>query len=373
MIYLDHNASSQVDPRVLTAMQGALSQHGNAASNHRAGRAARAAVEEARAQVARLLGASPSEVVFTSGGTEADFLALLGAARALSTQGPAKPRTLALSRQEHPAVVRAAGELSALGWRVEWVDDPSLLVRVEADLYAVMRAQNETGVLFDVESVSRHAKQRGALVHCDAVQAAGRVALDVQTLGADFLAISGHKFGGPLGAGALYVRRGAPFVPLWPGSEEGGRRAGSLNVPGIVGLGEAARLAREERLAAMVAIERRRDALVEKVRALIPGVRETGAGRPRLPNTAHLLFPVPCDGEEMLVRFDELGICVSTGAACASGSRKPSPVLLALGLSPEEAQGSLRVSLGPETTEDEIARFVEALPAVYRAACEAAR
>lgn len=369
MIYLDHNASSLPDPRVGQAMLHAtLHLHGNASSGHRVGRAARRAVEEARHEVALLLHAAPSAVVFTSGGTEADFLALLGVARAWP-----RPLRLALSRQEHPAILRAAAEVEHLGGSVVWVDDPSQLVGVEADLFSVMLAQNETGILFDVAAVSRWAKSRGALVHCDAVQATGRVPIDVEALGVDLLSISGHKFGGPLGAGALYVRPKTPFAPLLPGSEEGGRRAGSLNVPGIVGLGVAARFAREERLSLMPAIAQRRDRLVERVKALIPGAHETGAGRPRLPNTAHLLFPPPCDGEELLVRLDELGICVSTGAACASGSKKPSHVLLAMGLSPEEAQGSLRVSLGPETTEAELARFLEVLPGVYQAACEATR
>ncbi len=368
MVYLDHNASSPPDPRVIEAVVWASrALPGNPASAHQAGRAARRAVEEARAELARLIGAAPSEIVFTSGGTESNYLALLGTFRA----GGA----LALSRLEHPSLLAAASALEGRGARLSWADTPEGLRGREepVDLASVMLAQNETGELFDLAGITEKLRASGARVHSDAAQAVGRIPVDLSALPVELLSLSGHKLGGPAGVGALYVRRGTALSGLFAGLEEGGRRGGSLNVPGIVGLGVAARLCREERLPRVGSLARLRDALVAGILQKIPGSRETAAGRPRLPNTAHLLLPPPCDGEELIARLDEAGICASTGAACTSGSRRPSHVLLAMGLSAEEAQASLRLSLGPETGEAEIAKTLEALPAAYRAAQEAAR
>lgn len=363
MLYLDHNAASPPEPRVVRAVAEAAERlYGNAASAHQAGRAARRAIEEARAEVARLISASPSEIVFTSGGTEANFLALVGVS----------PKTLLYSQLEHPSLLKAADVLAQRGTRLRQVSTPQMLTEPNADLVSVMLAQNETGEIFDVAKISRLAHQNKTLVHCDAVQAVGKIAVDVSALGVDLLSLSGHKLGALAGVGALYVRRGTKLSPMMPGLEERGLRAGTMATALIVGFGVAAGLAREERLSAQNRLRALREKLCEIVKEAIPGAKETIQGRPCLPNTAHFLLPLPCDGEELIARLDERGVCASTGAACASGERRPSHVLLAMGCSPEEARASLRLSLGPESTEEEILALRQILPAAYQASREAA-
>jgi cysteine desulfurase len=360
-IYLDHNATTPLDPRVLEAMVPVLRDtFGNASSIHWYGQQARAALDRARGEVAALLGCSPSEVVFTGSGTEADNLALQGLARAAR-----EPRRKVLyAAVEHHAVLNTARSLAEDGWPVE-------VVRVDADgrldlgdledrlddrtaVVAVMMANNETGVVQPVAEVVRLARARGASVHCDAVQAAGKLPLDLRTLDVDTLAISAHKIYGPKGAGALFVRRNTKLRPfLRGGAQERNRRAGTENVAGIVGFGRAALLAREHGAADAARIAVLRDRL-EALLAEGAGARPNGGGV-RVANTANLSFE-GVEAESLLMALDLAGVAVSTGAACAAGAVEPSHVLRAMGLRPERVQGSLRFSLGRGTDADEVER-----------------
>jgi cysteine desulfurase len=365
-IYLDHNATTPLDPRVLQAMLPVLQEgFGNPSSLHWLGQQARAAVEQAREQVARLLGAAPAEVVFTASGTEADNMALRGAAGAAQ-----KPRRkIVYSAIEHHAVFNTARALAEEGFPVEvarvgadgLLDLEDLRARVDdtTALVAVMLANNETGLVQPLGEVVEIAHARGALVHCDAVQAAGKLPLEVGVLGVDLLALSAHKLYGPKGVGALYVRRGTRLRAfVRGGSQERNRRAGTENVAGIVGLGRAADLARGElgmegpRLAAL------RDALEQRLLA-ISGARRNGDG-PRVPNTTNLSFE-GTEAEGLLMAIDLMGIAVSTGAACAAGGVEPSHVLRAMGLPPERVQASLRFSLGRGSSAEQLDRVVEAV------------
>lgn len=363
-IYLDHNATTPLDPRVLEAMRPWLeSRFGNASSLHWFGQGARAAVEDARVQVAALIGAAPAEIVFTSGGTEADNLALQGAAAA----APGSRRRVLVSAVEHPAVLGTARALRAQGFVGETVrvtaegrlDENDLRTRLDETcaLVSVMLANNETGVLQPVAEAAAWARTRGALVHCDAVQAVGKVPVNVDALGCDLLSVSGHKIYGPQGVGALYVRRGTPMrALLHGGSQERNRRAGTENVAGAVGLGAAAELARgllafePARLAAL------RDRLEERLLTL-PDARINGRG-PRLPGTTNVSFGTR-DAVPLLMALDLAGVAVSTGAACAAGAPEPSHVLLAMGLDRDVVQASLRFSLGRGTTAEEIDRAAD--------------
>jgi cysteine desulfurase len=338
---------------------------GNPSSLHWFGQRARGAVEDARAQVAALIGASPAEIVFTGSGTEADNTALRGVA------GTAREprRKIVYTAVEHHAVINTAKALAEEGWPVEaarvgadgLVDLEGLRARVDdrTALVSVMLANNETGVVQPVAEAARIAHEAGALVHCDAVQAAGKIAVNVAALGVDLLSLSGHKFYGPKGVGVLYVKRGTRLT-AWArgGSQERNRRAGTENVPGIVGLGRAAALAREElgvegpRLAAL------RDRLEQKLLE-VPGTRRNGDG-PRVPNTANLSFE-GVEAESLLMALDLMGIAVSTGAACAAGAVEPSHVLRGMGLPAERVQSSIRFSLGRSTTEAQVDRAAAAV------------
>jgi cysteine desulfurase len=360
-IYLDHNATTPLDPRVFEAMAPVLRDtFGNASSLHWYGQQARAALDGARAEVAALLNASPSEVVFTAGGTEADNLALQGLARAAR-----EPRRRVLyASVEHHAVLHTAKALAEDGWPVDTVRVDANgrldLADLEAKLddrtavVAVMLANNETGVVQPLPDVVRLARSRGASVHCDAVQAAGKLPLDVRALDVDTLAVSAHKFYGPKGVGALYVKRNTRMRAfLRGGAQERNRRAGTENVAGIVGLGQAAALARAEGVADAERIGALRDRL-ETLLAESTGARRNGAGA-RVANTANLSFD-GVEAESLLMALDLAGVAVSTGAACAAGAVEPSHVLRAMGLRPERVQGSLRFSLGRGTTAEEIER-----------------
>jgi cysteine desulfurase len=354
-IYLDYNATSPLDPRVLEAMRPWLEgKFGNPSSIHWAGREARAAVDRARGQVAKLLGAAPSEIVFTSGGTEADNLALRGVVRAARAIAP----HLVVSAIEHPAVSEAAQALQEEGVALSRVGvgregriDPDRLeaaLRPETLLVSVILAQNETGALQPVAEIARRSRERGILVHTDAVQAAGRLPLRVADLGVDLLSLSGHKIGAPQGVGALYVRRGVRLEPIHRGGgQERGRRSGTENVAGIVGLGAAAELAEAELGVVPARVQALRDRLERELCAAIPGLRVNSPGE-RLCNTLSLLIDA-VEGEALLLALDLEGIAASSGSACSSGTMRPSPVLLAMGLTPEEAHGSLRLSLGRES------------------------
>jgi cysteine desulfurase len=358
-IYLDHNATTPLDPRVLDAMLPILRDgFGNPSSLHWFGQQARAAVDTAREQVATLIGASPGEIVFTGSGTEADNAALRGAAAAAREPR----RKVVYSTIEHHAVMNTAKALAEEGVPVEAarthadgrVDLDDLRARVDdrTAVVAVMLANNETGVVEPVAEVVRIARERGALVHCDAVQAAGKIPVDVRALDVDTLALSGHKIYGPKGVGALYIKRGTRLKAfVRGGSQERNRRAGTENVAGIVGLGRAAELAREDMGAESARLSGLRDRLEAQLLA-IPGAQRNGEA-PRVPNTANVSFS-GLEAESLVMALDLAGVAVSTGAACAAGAVEPSHVLRAMGLPLERVQASLRFSLGRGTTAEHV-------------------
>jgi cysteine desulfurase len=368
-IYLDYNATTPVDPRVLDAMLPFLrDDYGNPSSLHWFGQRARAAVEEARARVAGLVGAEPAEIVFTAGGSESDNMALRGVVAKAK-----EPRTgVVCSAVEHHAVLNAAKAMGDEGRSVRIarvgeggvvdLDDLAAQVDDETAVVSIMLANNETGVVQPVAEAARIAHGRGALVHCDAVQGAGKVPIDVRGLGVDLLTLSAHKLYGPKGVGCLYVRRGTPMAPLVRGgAQERNRRAGTENVAGAVGFGAAAALAREGLAAESLRIGALRDRLEERLLA-IPGSLPNGEG-PRVPNTTNASFE-GVDAEALLIALDLEGVAVSTGAACAAGGLEPSHVLRAMGLPPERVQSSLRVSLGRPTTEADIDHAADVIAAV---------
>lgn len=367
-IYLDYNATSPLDARARAAVVAALDVDGNPSSVHAEGRRARDLVERARRAVAQLLGGHPDEIVFTSGGTEADWLAVTGLARAARAAG-ARARVVA-APTEHPAVLGAVRALADDGFEVRWlpvsaagVVDPDDVARAAAGgaaLVTVALANHELGTVQDVAAIAARARAAGAAVHCDAVQAAGRVPVDVRDLGVDAVAVSAHKLHGPKGVGALWLAPGRDLAPAAGGHQERGRRPGTENVPGIAGFGSAAAAAADG-----LADAARQRALRERLeRGLIDlGARIHAAGAPRLPNTVNAAFPgVP--GDVLVAALDLAGFAVSTGAACTSGRVEPSPVLLATGLSPERAGEAIRISLGRETRPEEIDALLEVLPGI---------
>jgi cysteine desulfurase len=367
-VYLDHNATTPLDPRVLEAMIPVLQEgFGNPSSLHWFGQQARAALDEARSDVAALIGATPAEIVFTASGTEADNIALRGVAG----MTPEPRRKIVISAVEHHAVLNTARALSGEGWPVETVpvtpggradlEDLRAKVDERTALVSLMLANNETGIIQPVEEAVRLARARGALVHVDAVQAAGKVPLDVTRLDVDLLSLSAHKLYGPKGVGALYVRRGTRLQAfVRGGAQERNRRAGTENVAGIVGFGRAARLALAELTREGARLAALRDRLEERLLA-IPGTRRNGEG-PRVPNTTNLSFE-GVEAESLLIALDLMGIAVSTGAACAAGAVEPSHVLRAMGLPMEQVQASLRFSLGRGTTPAHVDRAAEAVGA----------
>ena len=371
--YFDHNASTPVRPDVIDAIHIALATlHGNPSSAHSDGQLARAAVEQARERLAALLGADPRAVVFTSGGTEGDHLALIGGARALCSRG----RRVAVSSVEHHAVHGAAEALAAEGFAIAHlaVDrdgrvDPRIVDTLPGDttLVSVMLANNETGVIEPVAEVAARAHARGMRLHCDAVQAAGKIPIDLAALGADYLVVSGHKFGGPKGAGALVLGHDAPLEALQRGSShERGRRGGTENVPGIVGLGVAAASAARELGAEHRRLLGLRERLESALLEALPDAVIHAAGAERLPNTVNVSIP-GTRSDTMLMALDAREFEISAGAACASGAVEPSPVMKAMGVPRELAICALRLSMGRTTTADEVDRLVGAL-----AACAAA-
>ncbi len=365
-VYLDNAATTPLDPRVLEAMLPHLGgRRGNPSSLHALGASAREAVEEARGSVAALVGASAEEIVFTSGGTEADDLGVLGLARS----APAEKRHVVVSRVEHAAVREAARRLEAEGFEVTPIEvgedglvDPADLadaLRPETALAAVVWANNEVGTIEPVRELARICAERDVPFHTDAVQAAGRVPLDVGEVPASTLALSAHKLYGPQGVGALYVRKGVPLEPIsYGGGQEGGLRSGTHNVAGIVGFGVAARLAREE-LDERVAHESGlRDAILAGV-ARIPDVRLNGHPERRLSNNVHLTVE-GVEAESLVLFLDALGYAIGSGSACSSGEHKASPVLLAMGRDEREAFSVVRVTVGKENTAAEVEDFLEA-------------
>jgi cysteine desulfurase len=357
-VYLDNNATTPVLPEILEAMRPYFAEHfGNASSIHHHGQETRAAVERARESVAALLGCRPSEVVFTSGGTEGDNLAISGLTRAGDH--------VISSTIEHHAVLNSCKHLEAMGCEVTYVpvdgrglvdpDDVRRALRPNTRLITIMMANNETGVLQPVEEIGKIAAEADVYFHTDAVQAAGKVPIEVKRLGCDLLSISGHKLHAPQGVGAIYVSKGTVLQPMfYGGSHERSRRAGTENVPGIIGLGKAAELAREalERgdLARMSAM---RDRIEQTILSEVDATGVNGEGAPRVPNTTNIHFDY-IEGEALVIALDLKGLAVSTGAACSSGAIEPSHVLTAMGLPPEIARASLRFSLGKQNTPDDI-------------------
>lgn len=370
-IYLDHNATTPLDPRVRAAMSEAFSVGGNPSSIHAEGREARDLIERGRGQVAALLAGAPDEIVFTSGGTEADCLGVVGLARLGRARG--RPRRLLVSPVEHPAVLGAARALEREGFEIAWLP-VDVQGRVEADAVArecargaaalaLALANHELGTVQDVAAAAALARAHGVLTHCDAVQAAGKMPLSVAGLGVDALAISAHKLYGPKGVGALWVRRGLDLAPLFPaGHQERERRPGTENVIGVAGMGAAARIAREEQPAWAEHVR----ALAEQLEAgllALDQVRIHGRGAERVGNTVNAGFDGAL-GESVVAALDLEGIAASTGAACTSGSVEPSPVLLGLGLPPARALEAVRFSLGRQNTAEEARVLLEVLPAI---------
>ncbi|MBI4376890.1 MAG: cysteine desulfurase [Elusimicrobia bacterium] len=369
-VYLDHNASTPVRPEVLEAMLPYLKgEFGNPNSVYFLGQRARKAVENARAQVAALLGAAEDEIVFTSCGSESDVAAIAGAAWQAHDESRGAKKHIVSSAIEHDAVRGLLGELKRRDFSVSEapVDGLGLVspAAVEAlinggtSLVSIMHANNEVGTIQPIEALSALCRARGALFHTDAVQSAGKIPLDVKKLGVDLLSISGHKINAPKGIGALYARRGIRLSPLITGHQEKNRRGGTENVASIVGLGKACELALKE-LSHSSELLKLRNKLEEGV-LRIPGSRLNGHPTQRLPNGAHFSFQ-GLDGHQLVIALDMEGICVSSGPACSSGSSLPSHVLTAMGVDPELATGSLRISMGWSSTEADIARLLEALP-----------
>jgi cysteine desulfurase len=371
-IYLDYNATAPVPPAVVDAVSVALRErYGNASSVHVFGQQAKTVLDESRSAVARLIGAEPSEIVFTAGGTESDNLAVRGVAEALESTGR---RHLVISAIEHEAVLNTVKALGKRGWTTTLlpvdgtgVIAPGALASAIDDrtaLVSVMLANNEVGTIQPVADLVAIARMHGALVHTDAVQAIGRLPVDVRALGVDLLTLSGHKFGAPKGVGALWVRRGLALrAQSTGGRQERGRRAGTENVPAIEGLRVAAEIVFRTPPAEARRIGSLRDRLESGILGLVPGSAVNGEPAARVPNTSNISFE-RVEAESLVIALDLEGIAVSTGSACSSGTLKPSHVLRAIGLSSSRVQSAIRFSLGPGTTEAEIDRVLDVLPAL---------
>jgi cysteine desulfurase len=372
-IYLDYNATTPIAPEVAEAMEPFLrAEFGNPSSDHRYGRAARQAVEAAREEVAALIGAKPAEIVFTGCATEANNLAILGVGRALRQA----KRHVVTSAIEHPAVLQPCQRLREEGWEVTVVpvdgdgrvaaDAVFAALREDTALVSIMQANNEVGTVQDIERIAQHVHARGALLHTDAAQAAGKLPIDVDALGVDLLTLAGHKFYAPKGVGALYVRAGTPILPVLAGADhERGLRPGTENVAGIVGLGEAARLAREQGDAGARHLRRQRDLLHRLLAEQVPGLALNGHPEHRLPNTLNVSFP-GVSGRALLHAV-EAEVAASLGSACHSESEAVSGVLAAMGLDSRRAMGAVRLSVGRYTTEAQVRHAAEALGVAWRA------
>lgn len=373
VIYMDNNATTQVAPEVVEAMMPFLKDlYGNPSSMHTFGGQVGQAIKDARVKVAALLGAEPGEITFTSCGTESDSTAILSALRTY----PEK-RHIVTTRVEHPAVKNLCENLETVTghkYRVTRlkVDAEGMLDMAEYEaaltedtaIISVMWANNETGVIFPVAEMARMAKQRGILFHTDAVQAVGKVAIDLQNLDVDFLSLSGHKLHAPKGVGVLYIKRGTLFVPFMAGGhQEHGRRGGTENVASIVGLGRACQLAQEKMVEENSRVKQLRDKLEEKLLAAIPKSMLNGHKTERLPNTANISFEY-VEGEAILLHMNQHGICASSGSACTSGSLEPSHVLRAMGVPFTAAHGSIRFSLSVYNTEEEVDVVIAKMPAI---------
>jgi cysteine desulfurase len=370
-IYFDYNATTPIAPEVLAAMLPYLTEEfGNASSIHAYGQNAREAVEQARSSVAALVGARAADIMFTSGGTEANNHAILGAAGA----APGKRKHVITSAIEHVAVLDSCKALanSGIDLTILPVDRQGLVnpeevrqaIRPETVLITLMLANNEIGTIEPIEEIGKIAAEKGIVFHSDAVQAAGKIPIDLDKLGVNLLSISAHKFCGPKGVGALYIRKGTQLDPLmYGGHSERDRRPGTEDVAAIAGMGKAAELARTGMRKESEHIRGLRDRLERGLLDRVPHSWVNGGRAPRVPNTSNLTFPF-IEGESMVIALDLKGIACSTGAACSSGAVEPSHVLLALGLAPEDARATLRLSLGHQTTDEEIDFALETIPPV---------
>lgn len=371
-VYFDHNATTPLAPEAMTAVTRALGDDfGNPSSVHQYGQRAKGLMDEARSAVADLIGAEASEIVFTSSGTEADNLAIRGAAEALAPSGR---KHLVTSAFEHEAVLNTVKALGKRGWRVSFIPvgasgivEPEALERVVTDdtaLVSVMHANNEIGTVQPVAALAGVAHARGALFHTDAVQAAGKIPVSVRELGVDLLSMSAHKINGPTGAGALWIKRGVRLVPTMTGGKhERSRRAGTENVPGIAGFGAAALGSRKKLTTDAVRLAALRDRLEHGVLSRIEGTVVNGATIPRVPNTTNISFD-GVEAEALLIALDLEGFAVSTGSACSSGTLEPSHVLRAMGLPSSRAQNSIRFSLGQGNEESQVDALLAKLPSV---------
>jgi cysteine desulfurase len=369
-VYLDYNATTPVLPEVVEAMLPYLREHfGNPSSTHPQGRLARQAVEDARLEVAELIGSRPDEIVFTSGGTEASNLAIRGV-----TPGGGGRRHVVTSVIEHPATAEPCRWLEANGWSVTRLpvdpegrvrpDDARAALRDDTALVTVMHANNETGVLQPVAEIAGAARRRGALSHTDAAQSLGKVRVKVDELGVDLLSVAGHKLYAPKGVGALFVRRGTPLVPFALGAgHERGLRPGTENVASIVGLGAACRRAAGDLVIESERLRSLRDRLLALLQAGVPGIELNGHSTERLPNTLNVRLP-SVTGRDLLAGAPE--VAASTGSACHDGQERASETILAMGIPPEAAVGSVRLTLGRGTTLDEVERAAAVLVAAWK-------
>jgi len=371
-LYLDHNATTPLDPLVADRMAQALRDvWGNASSIHHFGQQAKGALDLARGNVGALIGGDASEIVFTAGGTESDNLAIRGAAEAIEPSGR---KHLVTSAIEHEAVLNTMKALARRGWRVTVVPvDATGIVSVDrmreaitddTALVSVMHANNEIGTIQPIAEIAAAAHERGALFHTDAVQSAGKIPIDVRALGVDMLSIAGHKFYGPKGAGALWMKRGVRLVsPVTGGKQERSRRAGTENVPALVGLGVAAELAQQKMAAEAPRLSALRDRLEAGVLSKVSNTERNGAAAPRVPNTTNISID-RVEAESLLIGLDLAGIAVSSGSACSSGTLEPSHVLKAMGLPHARTLGSIRFSLGAANTDADVDRVIDTLPPI---------
>lgn len=372
-IYMDNAATTAVSPEVLQAMLPYFTDiYGNPSSIHSTGRDARRAVDAARKQVAAAIGAQPTEIYFTAGGSESDNWAIKGTAFAKRAKG----NHIITSQIEHHAVLHTCAWLEKQGFEVIYlpvdefgrvrVEDVEKAITDKTILISIMAANNEIGTLQPITEIGKLAKSRGILFHTDAVQAMGAIPIDVNAMNIDMLSMSGHKFHGPKGIGVLYVRKGVhPDIFMHGGAQERGQRAGTENLAGIVGIGKAIELATQNLEANAARMSRLRDKLIDGILAEIPDVRLNGHRTERLPNNVNVSIRY-IEGEAMLLRLDLAGIAGSSGSACTSGSLDPSHVLLAIGLPHEIAHGSLRLSLGTDTTEEQVDEVLRVLPGIVK-------
>ncbi len=371
-LYFDNNATTAVAPEVIEEMMPYLRDlYGNPSSMHTFGGQVHAKIEEARARLARLLGADPEEIIFTSCGTESDNTAIMSAVESF----PQK-RHIITTRVEHPAVLNFCKHLARKGYRATFLtvnnqgqlnmDDLLKAVDDDTALVSVMYANNEIGNIYPIPEIGKALKERGILFHTDAVQAVGKIPIDVKTLPVDMLSLSGHKLHAPKGIGALYVRKGTRFSPyVIGGHQERGRRAGTENVASIIALGKAAQLAMESMAEEEAYLKKLRDKLESELMRRCPDVRINGDPGSRLPNTTNLSFEY-VEGEAILLRLNEYGVCASSGSACTSGSLEPSHVLRAMGVPFTAIHGSIRFSLSRYNTEAEVDQIIEIMPAIIK-------